>query len=428
MADFDAVVVGSGPAGAVAAYRLAQAGKSVLVVERGNYAGAKNMTGGRVYAHVLKELFPDFEQEAPLERKITHEKLSFISEEGNFTVDFTSPELGREGADSYSVLRAHFDPWLAQKAEDAGAEYIFGIAVEDLIQDDGKVVGVMAGGDEITADVIILADGVNSLLTERAGLATTPPANQMAVGVKEVIQLPSTVIDDRMNVVPGEGAAWLFVGSVTKGHVGGGFLYANKESVSLGLVATLSDLCTAQVPVYQMMEDFKRHPAIAPLIAGGSTVEYSGHLIPEGGFNMIPTLYKDGCLVVGDAAMLCINLGYQVRGIDFAMASGSAAAAAAIEALDAGDVSANKLATYKTLLQNSFVLKDLESFRRFPHFMESTTRLFTAYPALLDTLMQSLFVVDGTPVTPIKKTVKAAVRSVGLMNILKDVRGGMKAL
>ena len=76
MSDFDAIVVGAGCAGSVAAYELAKAGKSVLVVERGNFAGAKNMTGGRIYPHSLKKVFPDFESEAPLERKITHERIA----------------------------------------------------------------------------------------------------------------------------------------------------------------------------------------------------------------------------------------------------------------------------------------------------------------------------------------------------------------
>ena len=112
-ADFDVIVVGAGCAGSVAAYVAASAGKSVLMVERGNYAGAKNMTGGRIYSHSLKEVFPDFEQEAPLERKITHERIALMDHESAMTIDFTSPELAREGADSYSVLRGPFDQWLA---------------------------------------------------------------------------------------------------------------------------------------------------------------------------------------------------------------------------------------------------------------------------------------------------------------------------
>ena len=150
-ADFDVIVVGAGCAGSVAAYVAASAGKSVLMVERGNYAGAKNMTGGRIYSHSLKEVFPDFEQEAPLERKITHERIALMDSESAMTIDFTSPELAVEGADSYSVLRGPFDQWLAEKAEEAGAEAIYGIPVEELIKDEsGRVVGVRAGEDEIT--------------------------------------------------------------------------------------------------------------------------------------------------------------------------------------------------------------------------------------------------------------------------------------
>ena len=152
MSDFDAIVVGAGCAGTVAAYELAKAGKSVLVIERGNYAGAKNMTGGRIYSHALKPVFPDFEREAPLERRITHERISLMAPESNLTIDFSSELMKEEGKDSYSVLRGPFDQWLASKAEEAGAEAIYGIAVEELVKDErGKVVGVRAGEDEITA-------------------------------------------------------------------------------------------------------------------------------------------------------------------------------------------------------------------------------------------------------------------------------------
>ena len=217
-ADFDIIVVGSGCAGAVAAYVAASTGKSVLVVERGNYAGAKNMTGGRIYSHSLKEVFPNFEEEAPLERKITHERMAVMDPVSSVTIDFTSPELAREGADSYSVLRGPFDQWLAEKAEEAGAEYICGIAVEELLKDEsGKVVGIRAGEDEITASVTIVAEGVNTLLCERSLGNGRPKASQMAVGIKEVFELPAGVIEDRFLVPEGEGAAMLFVGDCTHG-------------------------------------------------------------------------------------------------------------------------------------------------------------------------------------------------------------------
>lgn len=87
------------------------------------------------------------------------------------------------------MLRAPFDQWLAEKAEEAGAEIIPGIAVEDLLISNGKVVGISAAGEEMTAKMVILADGVNSLLTQKAGLTTKPaPAiNEVAVGAKETI-------------------------------------------------------------------------------------------------------------------------------------------------------------------------------------------------------------------------------------------------
>ena len=428
MADFDVIVVGAGCAGSVAAYELANAGKSVLLVERGEDAGSKNMTGGRIYAHSLAQVFPDYAQEAPLERKITRERISMMTPTDNTSVDFTSPRLSEPENVSYAVLRGPFDSWLASKAEEAGAECIFGIAVEDLVWEDGRIAGVRAGDDEITAEIVILADGVNSLLTEKAKLGSRPKPSQIAVGVKETISLPEKVIDDRFGSGSKDGMAWLFAGAPTKGHIGGGFLYTNRESVSIGLVATLSDLCTSDTPIYQMMEDFKNHPAVAPLLSGGEIVEYSGHLVPEGGFDMVSKLYADGCLVAGDAAMLCINLGYQVRGMDYAIASGQIAARTAIEALDACDVSESRLSRYKAKLEDSFVLKDLMTYRSFPHFLESTPRMFNEYPEMTSEIMGSLFVVDGKPVTPIKQSVMGAVKKVGMMNLFKDVRKGAKSL
>ena len=186
MADFDAIVVGSGCAGPVAAYELARAGKSVLVVERGTFAGAKNVSGGRLYTHSLRAVFPDFASQAPLERRVVRERISLLAPDANTTLDFTDARLRTEHAESYTVLRARFDPWLASKAEDAGAEYITGIPVETLLRDGGRVTGVKAGDDEITADVVILTDGVNSLLTGQAVGAPRPRRDQVAVGVRGV--------------------------------------------------------------------------------------------------------------------------------------------------------------------------------------------------------------------------------------------------
>lgn len=428
MSDFDAIIVGSGCAGSVAAYELAKAGKSVLVVERGNFAGAKNMTGGRLYTHALAQVFPDFESEAPLERRISHERISMMTADANFTVDFASNEMLVSGQDSYSVLRSTFDQWLAEKAEEAGAEYIYGIPVEELVKEGNRIVGIKAGDDEITADIVLLCDGANSLLTESAVGFERPQAESMAVGIKQVIELPASVIEDRILANEGEGAAWLFVGDATKGHIGGGFMYTNKESISLGIVATISDMTKSYTPIYQMLEDMKAHPAIAPLIKGGKVLEHSGHMVPEGGFDTMPPLVGDGVLIAGEAAMMCVNLGYMVRGMDYAIASGMHAGRVAAMAIDASDTSAVYLSSYTDALKESFVLKDLEQFRKFPHFMETTTRMFKEYPALVRDAMNKLFIVDGSPVPPMKKSMMPLIKKIGLFNVLKDVRKGMKAL
>lgn len=429
--DFDAIVVGSGCAGAVAAYELAKAGKSVLVVERGNFAGAKNMTGGRIYSHSLKKVFPDFEQEAPLERKITHERMAFMDPAAQMAVDFTSPELAEEGKESYSVLRAPFDQWLASKAEDAGAEYICGIAVEELLKDGaGRVTGVRAGEDEITTEVTILAEGCNTVLAEKCLGNPRPKPSQMAVGIKQVFELPAAQIEDRFLVAQGEGAAMLFVGDCTHGNVGGGFLYTNKDSISLGLVATISTAADGANPhpVYQMLEDFKGHPAVAPIIRGAKLVEHSGHMVPEGGYDMVPRYVFDGCLVAGETAGLCMNMGYQVRGMDFAVASGQMAGQAAVRALDAGDTSAAGLASYKTAMENSFVIQDLETFRKWPHTMEGWSSMFTDYPIMVKEVFNALFSVDGEPQKPLLKRMMPLVKKRGLFKLAGEMRKAVKSL
>lgn len=428
-ADFDVIVVGAGCAGSVAAYVAASAGKSVLMVERGNYAGAKNMTGGRIYSHSLKEVFPDFEQEAPLERKITHERIALMDHESSMTIDFTSPELAREGADSYSVLRGPFDQWLAEKAEEAGVEAIYGIPVEELIKDEsGRVIGVRAGEDEITGQVVILCEGTNSMLAERCLGNPRPKANQMAVGIKETFELPASTIEDRFLTPEGEGAAMLFVGDCTNGHVGGGFMYANKESISLGLVATISTTAEQDMPVYQMMENFKNHPMVAPMIRGAKMVEHSGHMVPEGGYNMIPRYIFDGCLLAGETAGFCMNLGYQVRGMDFAVASGRMAAEAACEAIDKGDTSAAGLASYKTKLEDSFVIKDLQTFQAWPATMEHWDRMFTEYPTMVREIFNGLFAVDGKPQQHLAKRMMPIIKKRGLFSLFKEIRKAVKAL
>ncbi|MDD7306510.1 MAG: FAD-dependent oxidoreductase [Peptoniphilaceae bacterium] len=395
---FDAIIVGGGLAGISAALVMAKAGLEVMLIERGDYCGAKNMTGGRLYGHSLEKIIPNFAQEAPVERIVTKEKISIMSEDSSFDFTYNSKKLaGNKAEASYTVLRTEFDKWMAEKAEEAGANVITGILVEDLLKDEnGKIIGVMATGEEIYSDVVILADGVNSLLSQQIGLKEELKADQVAVGAKEVIHIDEEVLNQRFGLMDNEGLSWLSVGDPTMGGFGGGLLYVNRDSVSIGVVSTLSDIDHAQMPIYEFLDRFKNHPSIAPYIEGGTTVEYSAHLVPEAGIHMLPKLYADGVLVTGDAAGFCINLGFTVRGMDFAIESGRLAAETVIRAKEREDFSQETLSYYKELLDDSFIMRDLEEFKGFPTLL-SRREIFEVMPDLVTDIANNTFTVDGKP-------------------------------
>ena len=427
MSDFDVIVVGAGLAGNTAAYLLAKAGLGVLVIERSETIGGKNVTGGRLYSHSLERIFPDFAKEAPLGRRITKERISMLTADSATTVEYAAEKLGEQGKATYAVLRAEFDPWLAGKAEEAGAEYVTGIRVDEVLVKDGKVCGVIAGGDEMTADVVLLADGVNSLLAQQLGMKKELEPSQVAVGVKEVIKLGKQKINDRFGVSDEDGMAWLFAGDTTGGSIGGGFLYTNQDSVSLGIVTTISEIGRNDIAPRDMIERLKNHPVVQPIIKDGEVVEYAAHLVTEGGYDMIPTLYRDNVLVAGDAAALVMNLGFTIRGMDLCIESGRLAAETIIKAKEAGDFSSKTLSQYKTALDNSFVMKDMLHFRKMPKFIENH-RIFTQYPAMADKIMSDLFIMYGQEPVKFKKKALAAVKDVGLMNLLKDGMSAMGAM
>lgn len=425
---FDVIIVGAGLAGNIAAYLLAQGGLEVLIVERGSKPGAKNVTGGRLYSHSLEKIFPNFAEEAPVERKITRERISLVTEDGATTVEYAAPKLGEQGKATYSILRSRFDPWLAEKAEEAGAMAINGIRVDEVLVDDkGKAIGVNAGGEEMYADCILLADGVNSLLAQQLGMKKELKPSQTAVGVKEVIRLGEDRINERFGVSSEEGVSWLFAGDTTKGNIGGGFLYTDKESVSIGVVATIEDIGRNDIAPRDMVERLKEHPAVRPLIAGGELEEYSAHLVTEGGYDMIPELYRDGVLLAGDAAAFVMNLGYTIRGMDLCIESARLAAETILAAHAAGDYSKQFLSRYENALNDSFVMKDMKHFHRMPAFIENH-RIFEQYPELADEIMTDLFVMYGQEPEKFRKKAMRAARKIGLMNLAKDVRKGLGAV
>ncbi len=416
------VVVGAGVAGLATAMVLAEAGAEVLVVERGDYPGSKNVTGGRLYLGPVQPYLPDLWDEAPLERRVVKERLTAMAAESSATVELTSQRYRQSPHPSYTLLHATFDRWLADQAAERGALIIPGYKVDDLVIKEGRVVGILSAGDEIHADALVAADGALSFMAAKAGLREPLAPKNFAVAAKEVIELPPKTIEDRFGVPEGEGAAQLFFGSLTQGMFGGGFLYTNRESLSLGLVLAIHDLMEQQQTVHDLLEAFKARPEIQPLIAGGSAVEYSAHVIPEGGLRALPQLVTDGMLVVGDAAGMALNMGLTVRGLDLALASGVMAARALLHARQQGDYSAASLAYYETLLKDSFVWQDLQTFQHTPDVL-ANPRLFEVYPSLACDLLEQVMGIGAEPKEKFSKTLLRTARQNLRWDVLKDLWG-----
>ncbi len=404
MVDFDAIVVGAGPSGSVASYLLASKGHTVLMLEKGKRPGSKSMFGGRLYSWSLEKVFPNFWEEAPVEREVKKEVLGFLY--GNRGIEIklnTYPE-----AKSFTLLRAKFDKWLSDKAEDAGAEVISGIKVKSPLIKDGKVRGIVAeDGEEIESNVVIAADGALSFMAEKAGLRPKLSKTDFAVGAKEVIELPRNVIEDRFGLEDNEGAAQLYIGDITKGVVGGGFLYTNLESISLGVVMRIGSLAkkaNLDVAMWNMTEKFKAHPIIRKYLNGGKLVEYSAHIIPETQFLRGVKLYTDGMVVVGDAAGFCVNYGVTVRGMDFAIESAISAAEVIDRALNENDTSASVLRKYQLFLEEG-MLKELKRAKNAVSLMEDE-RLYTSIPKIAVKTLEHLFKVDGKPKDNLYSTLK----------------------
>jgi len=427
MDKFDVIVVGAGLAGLGAAYTLAGSGLEVLVLERGDYPGSKNITGGRLYVNPVRDLFPGLFENAPLERFITHEGITLMAKESSVTLDYSGNELRSEPHQSYSVLRAKFDRWLAGQVEEKGIMLLSKTRVDDVIKDNSKISGVVAGGDQLHADVVIVCDGVLSLLSEKAGLRSQDSPHDFALGIKEVIALDPGLINDRFNLDGDEGAARLFVGEVTHGKFGGGFLYTNRDSISLGIVVGIEDAMDNKYPidVPELLEVFKSRPEIVPLIKGGSPMEYSAHIIPEGGFKALGSLYGNGILIAGDAAGFALNIGFTVRGMEYALASGYFAAQAVLKAKEAGNFDAGTLSIYKRLLEESFVLQDVRNFQETPTVV-SNPRFFNHYPELVGNFLKDIYAVPAGPKEKIYPIIRKHVTLGELWAMLKDMRGVMK--
>jgi electron transfer flavoprotein-quinone oxidoreductase len=425
---FDAIVVGAGPAGITAAKTMAEAGLSVVVLERGQFPGAKNVWGGILYREPTEVMVPGFEDEAPLERPIIEQRYLLLTADAMMGATYRSERLATPPYNAYSALRSPFDRWYATKAEEAGAEVYAEFTVVDLLWEDGAVVGVTTGDaeGELLARCVVIADGANSLLAQRIGLHREWEPIEQALVAKELIALPPETIDARFGLPAGMGTALEIFGESTNGLLGYGFIYTNKESLSIGTGALLADLIQTGINVNDMLDRFKAHPAIAPLISGGEMLEYSGHLIPEGGYKRLPQLFTDGAVVVGDAAQLVNPVNRE--GGNLAMISGKLAAQAIIEAKARDDFSAMSLSRYRELLNESVVIEDLHKIRNVTDFAHGRPHLLREYPELLSSMAEEYLRVDGATKKDKLKKIAGMAKALPKQRLLSDLVGAARSL
>ncbi len=426
----DVIVVGAGPAGSAAALTLARSGRSVVLLERGPFPGSKNMYGGVIYGRVLDRLVPEWITEAPIQRWVTRRSTMMMTSTQALTIDYRTESWGEKPYNGATAYRPDFDSWLASKAVEAGATLVTSTTATGLLRDEGgKICGVSTDrpDGDLRAKMVIACDGVNSFLAKEAGLYHHGGVEHFTLGAKETLSLPKSVIDDRFGVRGNHGVDIEILGA-TPGLAGGGFVYTNLDSISVGIVVSLSDLQTAKVRPEELIANLKAHPAIAPLVEGADVAEYSAHLIPEGGYKTMPELYTDRMLVAGDAACMCLAAGLWLEGVNFAIGAGEIAAQMAIEAVRDGDVSAQKLSGYQRRLEESFVLADHRKLADAPEFILGD-RMQNQYPKVICDAVEAMFTVSNpTPKAGLSQHMKAAASKHGvkIRHLLKDARTASK--
>ena len=432
----DAIVVGAGPAGTAAAITMARKGLQVMLIERGQKPGAKNVMGGILYNHYLEEVLGDDWKSAPLERPIIREDRWIMTADASINIGYNNLR-NQQHPHSYSVLRARFDPWFSGQAEAAGAFVLPETVVTDLVLENGRVAGVSTGREgDVFAKVVIVCEGVGlgAGLLEKAGLKRKARANEMAMAVKEIIAMDPARIEERFNLAPGDGASIECYGHATKGLSGFMFIYTNKETLSVGGGALLSEMSDTRLTRDELeqrtpnalMEHFKSLPEIKPLLQGGETVEYLAHMIPEGGYHGIPKVYGPGYLVCGDAAMLSNPV--HREGSNLAMASGRLAGETVVHCKEKDSFEEADLREYRLRLDSSWIMADMKKYDKAVPQLEHNQQMMNKYPALADRALDEFFRVDGVSKFDKQKRILRMLRKEGGLRFLLDNLKAARAL
>lgn len=255
MEQFDVVIIGGGSAGLAALKHLSSIGIQSVLIEAGSTIGTKNVSGGILYSknpqigkvYNIDEIFENFLQEKPWERQITKYILNCVSKDKVLSIDLTDSHEYQSNF-GCSVLLNKLNSWFAKQslevAERNGGGIISGVHVRNISWDDekGKTIIQTDELDDFEAKAVIASDGVNSEVAEITGARKKFSPSELYQGVKVVVKLPEEIIEERFNLIPGEGTAHIFAGDVTLGHIGGGFLYTNINSLSAGVVCHYDSL------------------------------------------------------------------------------------------------------------------------------------------------------------------------------------------
>ncbi|NKE36451.1 FAD-dependent oxidoreductase [Natronococcus sp. JC468] len=332
---YEAVVVGCGPGGAAAAARLAEHGVETLVLERGVEAGSKNVSGGLIYAegsapYTIDDLFDGFREEAA-ERPVTDYRIHNVAGDKVKTYDLT--DLHEHDTDwCDAVLRRKMDSWLEarvhEKTSETGGGVLTNVRVNGLLRENGEIVGVTCDElDPIEADLIVAADGVNSELARDAGLMDWEEPDEWFQGVKAVVDMDPDAVNHRFGIGDDEGVAHLFSGDLFEDVRGGGFLYTNEESLSIGTVFHLDSLVAQQAEPHELLDALLTHPVMAHWIGDGyEEREYAAKLVPDSKKVAHREPYRDRLVLVGDAAGQMQAQGPIIKGMNHAVTAGALAA------------------------------------------------------------------------------------------------------
>jgi electron-transferring-flavoprotein dehydrogenase len=380
--EVDVLIVGGGPAGLAAAYRLRNLNKnlSVAVLEKGKEIGTHIISGAVMDPRGINELMPDWKEKgAPIENAVDEDHVLFLTKARKFGLPIVPPPLQNHGNVIISLNK--FTRWFGQQVEQSGADIFSGFAGAELLFEGDAVVGVRTGdkgidkngkpkgnfepGIDIRAKITMLAEGSRGSLTKQLirkfNLDRDRNPQVFAVGVKEVWDVPKER-KTRGRVIHTMG--W----PLRNEEFGGGFIYNMSEGrVSIGFVIGL-DYLDPRLDAHERFQEFKTHPYVKSILEGGTLYSYGAKTIPEGGYWAMPQYYFNGGMIIGDAAGFLNAM--RLKGIHLAFKTGMLASDAAYEALQANDFSASKLKRFEELIEKSWVKDELWKVRNFHQAFE----------------------------------------------------------